>query len=198
LGFRVRGKLAPETVKLVPAIVAAVTVTDAVPDEVKVSDFVVAVFTFTLPKDRLDELTLSVGTAAPSDRAKVSATLLALAVRVTVCAVLTEETVAVKVAVVAPAATVTEAGTVTDELLLARFTVNPPVAAAAFSVTVQLSVPDPVNDPLVQLSPLSTGTPVPLRLTPVEVPPEELLVRVSEPEMAPAAVGSNCTVSVVV
>jgi hypothetical protein len=142
--------------------------------------------------------TLSVGTAAPSDRAKVLVTLLALAVRVAVWAVVTEETVAVKVAVVEPAATVTVAGTVAALLLLARFTVNPPVAAAAFSVTVQLSVPDPVNDPLVQLSPLSTGTPVPLRLTPVEVPPEELLVRLSEPEMAPAAVGSNCTVRVAV
>jgi len=106
--------------------------------------------------------------------------------------------VAVKLAVVEPAATVTEPGTVTVELLLARLTVNPPVAAAAFRVTVQLSVPDPVNELLVQLSPLSTGTPVPLRPTTVKVPPEELLVRVSEPEMAPVTVGSNCTVSVVV
>jgi len=156
------------------------------------------VFTFTLPKDKLDELTLSVGTPALSVRAKVFDTLPALAVRVAVCAVLTEETVAVKVAVVDPAATVTEAGTLTFESLLARLTANPPVAAAAFSVTVQLSVPAPVIEPLVQLSPLSTGTPVPLRLTAVEVPPEELLVRVSEPEMAPAVVGSNCTVSVAV
>ena len=99
---------------------------------------------------------------------------------------------------VEPAATVTEAGTVTDELLLARLTVNPPVAAAAFSVTVQLSVPGSGDEPLVQLSALSTGTPVPLRLTAVEVPLEELLVRVSEPETAPAVVGSNCTVSVAV
>ena len=103
-----------------------------------------------------------------------------------------------KAAVVEPAATVTEAGTVTDELLLARLTAKPPVGAAAFSVTVQLSVPAPVIEPLVQLSALSTGTPVPLRPTAVEVPVEELLVRVSEPEMAPAAVGSNCTVSVAV
>jgi hypothetical protein len=82
--------------------------------------------------------------------------------------------------------------------LLARLTAKPPVGAAAFRVTVQLSVPDPVNDPLVQLSALSTGTPVPLRLTTVEVPLEELLVMVSEPETAPAVVGSNCTVSVAV
>jgi hypothetical protein len=87
---------------------------------------------------------------------------------------------------------------VTALLLLARLTAKPPVGAAAFRVTVQLSVPDPVNDPLVQLSALNTGTPVPLRLTMVEVPLEELLVRVSEPEAAPAVVGSNCTVSVAV
>ena len=198
MGFRVRGKVAPETVKPVPATVAALTVTAAVPVEDRVNVCVVAVFAFTLPKDKLDELTLSVGTAAPSDRAKVFDTLPALAVRVAVCAVLTDETVAVKLAVVEPAATVTEPGTVTVELLLARLTVNPPMAAAAFRVTVQLSVPDPVNEPLVQLSALSTGTPVPLRPTTVEVPPEELLVRVSEPEMAPATVGSNCTVSVAV
>jgi len=55
-----------------------------------------------------------------------------------------------------------------------------------------------VKDPLVQLSALSTGTPVPLRLTTVEVPLEELLVRVNEPETAPAAVGSNLTLSVAV
>jgi hypothetical protein len=57
--------------------------------------------------------------------------------------------------------------------------VKPPLAAAAFSDTVQLSVPAPVMDPLLQRSALSTGTPVPLRLTTVEDPVEELLVKVS-------------------
>jgi hypothetical protein len=56
---------------------------------------------------------------------------------------------------------------------------KPPVGAAAFRDTVQLSVPAPVNDPLVQVRPLNTGTPVPLRLITVEVPLEELLVSVS-------------------
>jgi hypothetical protein len=112
--------------------------------------------------------------------------------------VLTPDTVAVKLPVVDPAATVTEAGTVTAELLLARLTANPPLAAATFSVTVQLSLPAPVIDPLVQLSPLNTGTPMPLRLITVDVPLEELLVRVNEPLAAPAIVGSNCTVSVAV
>jgi hypothetical protein len=185
-------------VKPVPAKVTALTVTAAVPVEDRVRDWVAGEFRSTSPKAMVVAFTLSVGTAAPSDRAKVFDTLPALTVRVAVCAVLTEETVAVKVAVVDPAATVTEAGTVTVELLLARLTAKPPVGAAAFSVTVQLSVPDPVNEPLVQLSPLSIGTPVPLRVTRAEVPLEELLVRVSEPEMAPATVGSNCTVSVAV
>jgi hypothetical protein len=112
--------------------------------------------------------------------------------------VLTADTVAVKLAVVAPAATVTEAGTVTAVLLLARLTANPPPAAAVFSVTVQLSLPAPVIDPLAQLSAVSAGTPVPLRLINVEVPLDELLVRVSWPVAAPAVLGSNCTVSVAV
>jgi hypothetical protein len=69
--------------------------------------------------------------------------------------------VAVKLPVVAPAAIVTLAGTLTAELLLATPTANPPLGAAAFSVTVQLSVPAPVIDALPQLSPLSSGVPVP-------------------------------------
>jgi len=111
--------------------------------------------------------------------------------------VLTAVTVAVKLALVAPDATVTDVGTVTAELLLARFTVRAPLAAT-FSVTVQLSVPAPAIEPFAQVSPLNTGTPVPLRLTTVEVPVEELLVKVSVPVAAPATVGSNCTVSVAV
>ena len=111
---------------------------------------------------------------------------------------LTDKTVAVKLAVVAPAATVTEAGTVTAELLLATPTANPPLAAATFSFTVQLSVPAAVIDALVQVKPLNTGVPDPVRLTTVDVPLDELLVKVNEPVSAPPAVGSNCTVSVAV
>jgi hypothetical protein len=65
--------------------------------------------------------------------------------------------VAVKLAVVDPAATVTEAGAVTAELLLATLTANPPLGAAAFSVTVQLSVPAAVIDALAQFNPLKVG-----------------------------------------
>lgn len=77
---------------------------------------------------------------------------MALAVSVTVCALETAETVAEKLALAAPAATVTEDGTEAAELLLARATASPPLEAAVFSVTVQVSVPEPVIDELVQES----------------------------------------------
>jgi hypothetical protein len=112
--------------------------------------------------------------------------------------VVTELTVAVKPAVFDPDVTVTPPGTVTEVLLLTRLTANPPVAAAVLIETVQLSVPVPVIVPLVQVRPLSTGSPVPLRATADEVPFEELLVSVSCPVAAPAAVGLNCTVSAAV
>jgi len=185
-------------VKPDPLTAAALMVTEAVPVELNVSDCVVAVFTATVPNDKLLELTPKVETEAPSWRAKLSVVLPALALKVTVAAVLTEETVAVKAALAAPTATVTEAGNVTALLLLERLTVNPPVAAAVFSVTVQLSVPAAVTELLVHVRPLKTGVPVPLRLTAVEDPVDELLVKVSEPVAAPAEVGSNCTVSVAV
>ncbi len=92
--------------------------------------------------------------AGLSFRPRVFVTLFALAVRVAVAAVLTEETVAVKAAEVEPEATVTEAATPTALLLLARRTRNPPLVAAAFSETVQLSVPAPVIEVLVQLKAL--------------------------------------------
>ncbi len=82
-------------------------------------------------------LTESVGTVDPSCNAKVFVLLPALAVSVTLCAVLTELTVAVNPALVCPAGILIEDGTVTAELLLDRTTVNPPLAAATFSVTGQ-------------------------------------------------------------
>ncbi len=123
---------------------------------------------------------------------------LALAEMVAVWALETAETVAEKLALAAPAATVIEAGTVTMELLLARETGNPPVAAIELSVTVQASLAAPVIDPSVQVRPLNTGCPVPLRLIVDVVPVDELLVNVIEPLIRPAAVGANFTVSVAV
>jgi hypothetical protein len=123
-------------------------------------------------------------------------TLPAFADKVTVCAVLTEETVAAKVVLDAPAPTVTEEGTETAALLLERPTVTPPVGAAAFSTTVQVSVPDPDMDELAQESEVSTGTPVPLSAIVVVLPLLELLVSVIWPLNDPETDGSNCTVSV--
>jgi hypothetical protein len=159
---------------------------------------VVAVPTFTFPNVRLVALIPSFGTDEPNCRANVGAAPPAFAVSVTVVAVLTEDTVAVKLALVAPAGTVTEAGTLTAELLLASATANPPLAAAPFSVTVQLSVPAAENDPVAQLSPPSTGTPVPLKFTTIEVPVEELLARISCPVAVPEVNGSNCKLRVAV
>ena len=74
-----------------------------------------------------------------------------VAVSVTVCDALTAATVAANGALIAPEATVTEAGTAIALLLLVRFTVSPVLGAAADNVTVQLSVPAPVMEVLVQL-----------------------------------------------
>jgi hypothetical protein len=59
---------------------------------------------------------------------------------------------------VALAGTVKLAGTTTAGLLLERLTVNPPAGAAALSVTVHVSVPDPVREELLQLSVLNVAS----------------------------------------
>ena len=114
------GKVAPDIVKPVPLSVAELMVTGAVPVELNVTGSVEDVFTVTLPNARLLGLTVNVGTAAFSCKAKLLETLPALAVRVTACAVVTEDTVAVNPALVALAGTTTVAGTVTAALLLVK------------------------------------------------------------------------------
>jgi hypothetical protein len=198
LGFSVTGKVAPESEKPAPAIVAELTVTDAVPVDERVTVCESAELTDTLPKLRLEELKLSVGVVAFNCSVKDGSAELAFAVRVTVCAVDTAEMVAEKVALAAPARTVKDAGTVTAVLLLARLTANPPLAAAALRVTVQVSVPAPVMEELAQESPVSTGTPVPVRLTTEDAPLDELLASTNVPVAAPALAGSNCTVTLAV
>jgi hypothetical protein len=198
LGLKVSGNVAPETLYPAPDIETEFTVNTAVPVDERVKVCAAVVFTFRLPKERLELLRFKVGTDEPNWMAKVWATLPMLAVNVTVCEELTAEAVAVKPALAAPAGTVTEAGTVTPVLLLDRLTTNPPVGAAAFSVTVQLSVPVPVIEPLLQLTAVSTGTPVPVKPM-VEVDPtEELLVTINVPAAEPDTVGLNCTDSVAV
>ncbi len=80
------GKLAPETVKPVPVTVAALTVTEAVPEEVKVTDCVAGEFRTTSPKATLVALTLSVEVAAEivSVKAALPVPILFVALSVTV------------------------------------------------------------------------------------------------------------------
>jgi hypothetical protein len=63
-GFNVTGRLPPTMVKPAPVVEAPLTVTADAPVELKVSVFVVAVFTDTLPKLRLAALTPRIGFAA--------------------------------------------------------------------------------------------------------------------------------------
>jgi hypothetical protein len=144
-------------------------------------------------------LNTGVGVAAFNCSANVFDTPLVLAVSVADCAVLTEETVAVNPTLVALAGTITAAGTATALTLLERLTLVPPLGAAALSVTVHASVPDPVMDAVLQVRALSTGVlvvPVPLRLTTAVGLVDELLVMASWPVADPATVGSNCTLRV--
>lgn len=198
MGFRVKGRVAPEAVNPVPDIDAALTVTAEPPVEVRTTVCVAGIFVTTSPKSMLEALKLKIGDEVLRSSVKLSEEPPALAVRIAVSAEATGETFTVKVALLAPAAAVTETGTVASELLLVRLMRNPPLAAAVFNVTVQLSVPAPVIVPLAQLRPVSAGTPVPLRPMTVGLPPPELLVRSSCPLAAPATVGSNCTLNVVV
>jgi len=107
--------------------------------------------------------------------------------------VVTDKTVAVKAALVAFAGTVTVAGTVTAALLLDRLILRPPLGAAALSVTVQASVPDPVMDALSAAETPVAAVPVPLRAITAVPLAGELLVMVSCPVAAPAAAGLNRT-----
>jgi len=139
----------------------------------------------------LPALTPSVIEAALSVTAVAWDTPPALASNVADCAVFTAVTVAVKLAEVPPAATLVVAGTATAALLLVRFTVRPPVGAAEFSVTAQLSVPAPVIDPLAQVTLVNLGTPLPCRPIRLRVPLVALLVKSSSPVSDPVAEGSN-------
>jgi hypothetical protein len=100
-------------------------------------------------------------------------------------------------ALTASAGTATVLGTITAELLLDRFTISPPLGAEVVSVTVQVSVPNPVMAPLLQDSALNAAEPVPVVPVPLKlitgVPDvEELLATINCPVAVPAAAGLNC------
>lgn len=179
-----------------PVTEPALMVTAAVPDEVSVTVWYAGLFRFTSPKGTLVDSRFSLGPPGTKLIVQLWFPPPDDAVRVAIPAVLTADTVAVKPAVVEPAATVTVDGTVTAVSLLERLTDWPPAPAAAFSVTVHVSVPDPVIEAFEQLIPVRMGCPVPLRLMAVLEPVDELLVRVTEPLTAPPAVGAKSIVSI--
>jgi hypothetical protein len=171
----VTGSPSPGIENPLPVTVAPATITAVLPVEDRTSCCVAAELTGTLPNERLDELMPSTGAAAPRCTAKVRATPPTLAVSVAAWIDVTAETFAVKPALVVPPRIVTAEGTLTALLLLVKLTPRPPLGAVEFSVTVQLSVPAPVIDPLEHVNPLSTGTPVPFRARDVDEPLDALL-----------------------
>ena len=148
------GKLPPVTENPVPEIESELIVTGAVPLDVSVTDFVTAVPTETLPNASVLALAVRVGVIALSCSAKLCDEPFALADSVAVCALVTDETVAVNEAEDAPDATVTLAGTVTALLLLVRVTPVPPEGAAELKVAVHVVDPAPVNELVPQESAL--------------------------------------------
>lgn len=156
-GFNVNGKVIPEILKPVPVSVGAYTVTGRLPVDVKITDCFTAVFTATLPNDKVVGLTPSICMSASTSKAKVFDTEPWVAFRVTAWLLAVHEEGAENAALVAFAGTVTLAGTVTTELLLERFTLSPPVGAAALNVTVQGSEACPAKDALLQEIALSVA-----------------------------------------
>jgi hypothetical protein len=181
----------------VPPIVAALTLTAAVPVDVNVRDFVADVFTATLPNARLVALTARVGTGGFNCRAKVFKRPLAVAVRVTFCAELKEDTFAIKLEVVALAATVTEVGTVTVLLLLERATLIPPAGAAPLSVTVHVTVPAPIIVALLQVREFKATSvedvPLPWSRTFAIVIAESPVMTLNWPVASVPGLGLKCT-----
>ena len=169
-------------VKPVPASVAALMVTGAVPVELKVTDCVADVFNRTLPKEMLVALIFRVGVNAFNCSAKLLETAPTLAVSVTAWAVPTDDTAAANPALVVLAGTVTVAGTVTAPLLLDRLTLSPPLGAAPLRVIVHASVTDPVIDALLQERVLNVAVaPLPWTLTIAAVLDEALVIGLNSP-----------------
>jgi hypothetical protein len=190
-GFSVAGRLTPEAENPLPVTVREFTVTGAVPLEVKVTVWVVGLFTTTPPNETLVAFRVSVGVPALSCSETVREELPVVAVSVADCALVTDATFAVKVALVAVAGTVRALGTVTAVVLLARLTLIPPVGAEPDRLTVHESANDPVIEVLLQLTALTVGAtvvPAPLRVT---VAPGALLEIVNCPVDELAVVGSN-------
>jgi hypothetical protein len=194
-------------VKPAPVIDAALRVTGDVPDDVSVTDRVVEVFTVTLPKLRVEALTVNCAFAVIPVPLNATTAVLPL--------------VELLLIVSCPVAVPVVVGTnctcrVTDWLGLSVTGKLPatkekadPAIEAEFTVTAELpeelSVSEPfaeeftVTLPKLRVEALSVNIgvaaaiPVPVRATATVLPLAELLLILSCPEAAPAALGRNCS-----
>ena len=107
-GFRVTGVVIPVAPKSEPATEIEEIATAAVPEEVSVTDCVPVLPTETFPNDTDEALTVKAGVAAFNCSESVLDVLPVIAVRIADCALLTEATFAVKIALVAVAGTMTD------------------------------------------------------------------------------------------
>ena len=166
--------------------------TATVPLEVTVMDFETAVPTETFPNASEVALSVNAGVAAFNCRATLFEDEFELAVRVTVWAVVTEATLAVKDVDEAPPPTITLAGTVTELLPLESATLTPPVGAEPERLTEQESESEPVMDVVPHDTALTVGaTAVPVPLTDTEGLEDALLEIVNCPVDEAALAGSN-------
>jgi hypothetical protein len=173
----VAGKVIPETENPVPLTVAELTVTDELPIEESVRVCVSGVFNTASPNEMFVALTLSVGTTAFNCNANDCETPPVAPISVTVCVVVTADTLAVNTAVTDPAGIVIDAGKTTAVLLLLKLTAIPPVGALDASVAVQVSLPSPIIDAFAHEIPLNGGPGIPAALAAIVIfPAEELLV----------------------
>lgn len=161
------GNVPPTKLKPVPESVAEVIVIGRVPVADAVTVCVTGVFNVVLPNEIVLELKLRADPLARSWSATEDEEPPADAVRMTDCAELTADIVALNRTAVAFAGTVTLEGKDTALRLLDSFTANPALGAGTLSVIVQASAPDPEIE--VKLQERASMPGVPLPLTAIEV-----------------------------
>jgi hypothetical protein len=155
-GFKVTGKLIPESAKPVPVTEALEIVTAAVPEDVSVTVFAMVVLSASVPNATLVALRPRPGVALEGVRCSVNVAEIPfeVAVSVTVCGELTADTVAVNGSLVSWVHTYMVAGTCTAGLLLVSWTARIPLVLRLM-VTVQLSVPAALNVAVLHETPVS-------------------------------------------
>ena len=210
LGFSVAGKVPPTIVKPAPVIAAEFTVTADVPEEVSVNVCAFAVFTVSLPKLRLEALTVNCGFAvavpvplrATAAVPPVVESLLMLSWPVTApVAVGANWTCSARlwfgfsVAGKVPPTIVKPAPVIAAELTVtADVPEEVSVNVCAFAVFT-VSLPKLRLEALTVNCGFAAAVPVPLRATAAVPPVVESLLMLSCPVTAPVAVGANWTCS---